>query len=149
MITENTNTEPRLELFEILEKLDKTENREKRVEGLRYFNGKYPSLSDYLRCLHDDTIQFRLPEGKPPYTPAHEAYYPSTWHKKHMDLKFFVIGLLADDMNSTRRESRWIQLLESVHPEDAVIISDVSDKKSPYEWLTLDLVKEALPNLIK
>lgn len=149
MITENTNTEPRLELFEILERLDKTDDKQKRIEGLRHFNAKYPSLSDYLRCLHDDTIQFKLPEGRPPYMPAHEAHYPSTWHKKHMDLKFFVVGLLADDMNATRRESRWIQLLESISPDDALLIADVSDKKCPYDWLTLDLVKEALPKLIQ
>ena len=148
MITEHNKTTKRYELHEMLDQLEKTEDRQKRIEGLRKFASQYTSLKDYLRCLLDDRITFNLPEGRPPYTPAHEKMYPSTWHKKHMDLKYFVNGALSQNMNTVKRETMWIQLLESISPEDSLLIADVADKRSPYEWLTKDLVEEAIPGLI-
>ena len=148
MITELNNKGKRLELHEMLNQLEKTEDRGKRIEGLRTFANQYTSLRDYLRCLLDDRITFNLPEGRPPYTPAHEAHYPASWHKKHLQLKYFVHGQVSQNMNSVKRESLWIQLLESIHPEDSLLIADVADKRSPYEWLTKDLVEEAIPGLI-
>ncbi len=145
MITENTGKR-RIELFEILNNIEIAKTKEKRVEGIRHFSRQYPAFNDYLRCLLDDRITFNLPEGRPPFTPAHEAHHPTTWHKQHMRLKYFVKG--GPKMSSVKRESMWIGLLEGIHPEDAVLIADVSDKRGAPEWLTKEIVEEAVPNLI-
>jgi len=145
MINQHT-TKRRIELFEILNKIEMEKTKEKRIEGIRHFSRTYPSFNDYLRCLLDDRITFDLPEGRPPFTPSHEVHHPTTWHKQHMRLGYFVKG--GRKLTSVKRESMWIGLLESIHPEDAVLIADVSDKRGGPDWLTKEIVEEAVPNLI-
>ena len=87
MITEQQTGEYRPELFEIINEIEKTKDI---VSTLKQYGSKYSSFTDYLRCVFDKKIQFLLPDGSPPYTPAHPSSVPSTWHKKHMDLKYFV-----------------------------------------------------------
>ena len=148
MITEKQQAQQKPELFEMLEKIDQATGRQEIIELVQKYSKVYQSFNDYLRCVFDDSIQFLLPAGKPPYTPAHEAHYPSTWHKQHLQLKMFVKGLGYDEMNQIKRESRFIEILESINPEDAVHISALTDKKCNVSGLTKELVSEALPNLI-
>ena len=144
MITEDQQTHVRPELFEMLDQIDKSDDV---AETVRTFGKKYSSFTDYLRCLFDDRIEFLLPEGKPPYRPADPSAVPSTWHKKHMDLKFFVKIGVTDGMSQIKREMKFIGMLESVHPEDALILVDMVQKKTPSKKLTEEVAKEVFPNL--
>jgi hypothetical protein len=147
MITEKHPGTRTPELYEVLEKIDQAETDEQVVDIIRKFGEQYSWFTDYLRCLFDDKIQFNLPPGKPPYTPAHEAQYPSSWHRKHMDLGYWVKGLKGEQMNPIKRESNFIGMLESIHPEDAVHIVNMTEKRSEVAGLTKEAVREALPNL--
>jgi len=51
------------------------------------------------------------------------------------------------NVHQIKRESLFIDLLESIHPEEAKLVCSVKDKKIPYKGITKKLVKEALPNL--
>ena len=146
MITNDQQGGRTLQLHEILNSIDALDTKESKVNQIRKHSQKYPSFNDYLRCIFDESITWLLPEGRPPYTPSSEAH-PSSWNKQHMNLRYFVKGLGYDEMNQVKRESMWIQILESVHPEDAAIIADMSDRRHKTS-LTKELVKEALPNLI-
>jgi hypothetical protein len=42
----------------------------------------------------------------------------------------------------------FIQILESIDPEDAKLLLAVKDKRIPYNGITQKLVKEAFPNLL-
>ena len=148
MITEHT-TEIKPELYELLEKIDQADETSKVIELVQTYGSKYSYFTDYLRCAFDDTIEFLLPQGRPPYTPSNESAYPSSWKKKHLQLAYFVKGLKADSMNAVKRESMFIQLLESIHPEDALHISNLTSKKCTVSGLTKEVVQEALPNLLK
>jgi hypothetical protein len=147
MITENQpGSTRRVELYEMLDLIDKSDD----VKGtIQKFGKQYSSFTDYLRCVFDDRIEFLLPEGKPPYRPAPPQSVPSTWHKKHMDLKYFVKIGVTDGMSQIKREMKFIEVLESVHPEDAVILLDMIQKKTPSKKLTEEVVKEALPKLFE
>ena len=136
------------ELYEILDKIDKAQSRDDRVKLVREFGKKYQSFNDYLRCMFDETIEFALPKGRPPYTPAGEMP-PSSWHKRHLDLKYFVKGLSAEQVNTIKREAMFIGVLESIHEEDALHISLISEKKCLVNELDSDVVEEALPGLLK
>ena len=149
MITENQKAAVQPELFEILHKIDQEDDMHKIIDLVKDYGSKYSYFTDYLRCAFDDTIEFLLPEGRPPYTPAHEAGAPTTWRKRHLDLGYFVKGLKADAMNPVKRETMFIGLLESIHPEDALHISNLTSKKVEVSGLTKKVVKLALPNLLK
>ena len=145
MITEK-QPNIRLELFEILEAVDKAKTEQDKISVLR--NNNKASVTDYLRCVFDDAIQFNLPEGKPPYTPNREESYPSSWHKQNTKLQYLVNTKASRELPGFRRETMFIGILESVHPRDAEILVDMINKKSTTPSLTKELVKEAFPNLI-
>ena len=146
MITENQPGTTRVELYEILDLIDKSDDVKETVQK---FGKQYSSFTDYLRCVFDERIEFLLPDGKPPYRPAPPQSAPSTWHKKHMDLKYFVKVGVSDGMSQIKREMKFIEVLESVHPEDALIIIEMIKKKTPSKKLTEEVVKEALPKLFE
>ena len=146
MITESQPGKARVELYEILDLIDKSDNVK---ETVQQFGKQYSSFTDYLRCVFDERIEFLLPDGKPPYRPAPPQSVPSTWHKKHMDLKYFVKVGVTDGMSQIKREMKFIEVLESVHPEDALIIIEMIKKKTPSEKLTEEVVKEAFPSLFE
>lgn len=136
------------EVFEIFEEFEKQPNKSKRKEVLLKYQN-VAALKDVLRGTFDDSLQFLLPEGKPPYTPNRPESTPSTLLNKHRDFGYFVKGGPGTDMPAYRREMQFIRLLESIHPTDAEIVLSMVAKQSPVKHLTKKLVQEAFPNLIK
>ena len=147
MITEKS-TARKPELYEMLDKIDKTQTRDECVKLVREYGKRYQPFNDYLRCIFDESIEFALPKGRPPYTPAGEMP-PSSWHKRHIDLAYFVKGLSADKVNTIKREALFIGVLESIHENDALHISLISEKKCLVDGLDSEVVEEALPGLLK
>lgn len=145
MISEQNVSARRLELYEVLEKIENTQEKEKQIEILR--ENKTPALVDYCRCLYDDRVNFNLPEGPPPYTPSPEESYPSTWHRENRKLRYVVKGLQGDQLTPLKRETIFIGILEAVHPKDAEVIIKMKDKQPAAEVFTYDLVKEAFPDV--
>ena len=143
MITETQQGIQKLELFEMLDLIDKADDP---VPLVKDFASKFSSFTDYLRCVFDESIQFNLPEGKPPYHPAKRP--ASSWHKRHMDLGYWVKGLKGDQMNPIRREKIFLDTLEAVHAEDALLLVEMVSKKTPSKKLTEEVVREALPKLL-
>ena len=130
-------------MLDLIEKSDEPETL------VAKFGKQYSSFTDYLRCVFDDRIEFMLPDGKPPYRPADPTAVPSTWHKKHMNLKYFIKIGVTDSMSQVKRERMFIELLESVHPEDALIVCKMIEKKTTSKKLTKELVNSVLPGLVE
>ena len=140
------NYEPQpLEVFEILEEFGKQTTKAKRIEVLKK-HGNVPAFKDVLRGIFDDSLEFLLPEGKPPYTPNIPESVPSTLLKKHKEFGYFVKG--GVDQPQYKRENIFIRLLESIHPQDAEVVLSMVSKKSPVKFLTKNLIEETFPNLI-
>ena len=140
------NYEPQpVEVFEILEEFGKQTTKAKRIEVLKK-HGNVPAFKDVLRGTFDDSLEFLLPEGKPPYTPNIPESVPSTLLKKHKEFGYFVKG--GVDQPQYKRENIFIRLLESIHPQDAEVVLSMVAKKSPVKFLTKNLIEETFPNLI-
>ena len=148
MITEQQQgTNQRVELFEIIEQIEKTKKEEEVVALLQKYGNFYTSVTDYLRCLFDEKIEFLLPDGKPPYAPCDPNQIPSTWHKQHMNLRYFVKMGVTDDVGQMKRERMFIRTLESMHPEDAIIICKMVEKKTTTKKINKKVAKKAFPDL--
>jgi hypothetical protein len=138
----------KLQVFEILDKAVKAKSRDERIKVLQ--DNQIMPVLDILRGTFDDTIQWNLPDGAPPYTPNDESSPPSTLLKQHLNFKYFVKGLReCNSLNKIKREKKFIDLLESVHPRDAELVISMINKKSPHRYLTKKLVQDAFPNLIR
>ena len=137
-----------VQVFEIFQKIELETSRPKRLKLMQQYSDVH-AFKDILRGMFDDTLEFLLPEGKPPYTPNIPESVPSTLLKKHRDFGYFVRGGPGTNLPAYKRERMFIELLESVHPDDALLVLAMVGKKPPFKGLTKKLVKEAFPNLIQ
>lgn len=136
-----------LEVFEIFERFSQKKTRKEKVEFLQA-NG-IPAVKDVIRGAYDANIEWNLPEGKPPYTPNRPESVPSTLRQKHRDFGFFVKGFKkSEGLPTYKRENMFIQLLESIHSEDALIVLNMVAKTAPYKGLTRKIAEEAFPDLL-
>lgn len=132
-------------VFEVIEEVSKAKAKAKKIEILKQYESW--ALKDILRGTYDDTIQWIIPEGKPPYTPAGK-HVPSNLTRQNTQFKFFAKGGPGEQMLKAKREKIYITLLESIHPQDAELVISMISKDS-IKGITKDLVKEAFPGLIK
>ena len=138
----------RKEIFEIFEEYKKADSRDDRLDVLKKYS-ENGALRDILRGTFDDSLSFSLPEGRPPFTPNKAKSTPSTLLRQHREFGWFVEGGRGDTLPAYKRENKFIQLLESVHAEDAEYVLKMVAKKPPVRYITKKIVQEAFPNLIR
>ena len=135
----------KLEVFEIFERYAKLKTRKEKIQYLK--DNDIPAIRDVCRGIYDERLQFVVPQGKPPYRPNKPESVPSSLTKLHMDFGNFVKGRLSSRQKQFRIEKRFIQVLESIHAEDAEIVINMVQRKAP-KGLTKKIVEEAFPTLL-
>lgn len=131
-------------ISQILKTCAQYKKKEERVIALR--QEANDACKVILRHIYDPNIKFLLPEGDPPYKPS-QFNEPGVLYADLRKLYLFVEGG-NPNLKQVRRESLFIDLLESVDPEDAKLLLSMKDKKSPYKGLSEDIVRAAFPELI-
>lgn len=116
-------------------------NKKEQIEYLRS-NDSIP-LRNVLKAGCCKSIEFLLPQGDPPYTPSQAVEAQGMFFANARKLYLFIKGG-NDNLNQIKRETLYIQLLETVHADDAKILLLMKDKKLP---LDANVVKEAFPDL--
>ena len=137
-----------LEVFEVFEEYKKASSRETRLEVLQKYKEHW-AFKDILRGSFDDSLVFNLPSGRPPFTPNKPESSPSTLRKQHKQFVKFIKGGSGENLPAFKRENQYVQLLESIHPEDAEYVLKMIAKKPPCRYITKKLVQEAYPNLLR
>ena len=142
------NKPKNLTIHEILTRVGTRKTKEERMEVLKEYNCL--ALRDVLKGGFDDSIQFLLPEGEPPYEPAPEMNPPSSLYKMSKQFRYFAIGGPGEQLPRARVEQMFIRVLESIHPKDAELVIAVKDKQlaGRYRGLSKKLVEETFPTLI-
>jgi hypothetical protein len=142
-----TKLPPNPLVFEILEAAGKARSKQEKIEILR----KYESwaLKDVLRASYDPKVEFTIPAGSPPYEPNLPESTPSNLLRKNVDFQYIVKNGAGDTMPAFKREKLYIAILESIHPKDAEVVINMVNKKKPANGVTLKVVQEAFPSLIK
>ena len=134
-------------VYEVLEDQVKASTKEDRVEILKK-NESWP-LKDIIRGTMDSTIVWNLPVGAPPYTPNKNGSEPSNLHRQHKKFVNFIKGGPGDNMPPIRRENLFVEILESIHPEDAKHVINMVNQKRAVKGLTRKVVYEAFPGLLR
>lgn len=135
-------------ISEILTEAGKLTKREERIRFLRM--NKSPGLTDILRINYDETVIPALPKGAPTYKQddAPKGYEYTILNKAYTQFKYFFKGPVANGMKPLKREGLFLNLLESLNPEEAELLIAAKDKKMKYKGITKKLVCDAFPNLI-
>ena len=130
----------------ILGEVAKAKNKdEKKAVLVRYDNG---ALREILKYAFHPDIKFLLPTGNPPYkSVVDESDNPTYLYGLVRKLYLFVEGG-NPNLNTTRREYLFIEMLESIHPLEAKLLLQVKDKKIKCRGLTYNLIKETFPELL-
>ena len=135
-------------ISEVLAQASKIDKREDRIRFLRM--NKSPGLTDILRINYDEAVVPALPKGAPTYRQddAPKGYEYTILNKAYTQFKYFFKGPIANKMKPLKREGLFLNLLESLNPEEAELLIAAKDKKMKYKGITKKLVNDAFPNLI-
>lgn len=137
-----------MKVHDILDRVAEAPNRKEKIKVLHEYNNR--GLRDLLKGAFDDSIEFNLPEGVPPYTPGSESAPGSSLLKQAKKFKYFV-KTPQRPTAGPKVEMIFIRMLESLHPREAELVVQMKDKDlgGKYKGLTKKLVSEAFPGLIQ
>jgi len=133
-------------MFEIFKEVKKAKSLKKKVEVLRQNDS--PTLREFCAYCVNPHINFLLPEGNPPFDKLEgdEAIdCEEVLHANVSKLYLYVEGG-NPNLNQIKREGLFIDLLETIHPEDAELLLRLKDKK--VKELSEKLVNEAYPGFL-
>jgi hypothetical protein len=132
-------------LYEFLFKVSKLKKTQEKIDAIK-FNDSLP-LRIILQGAFDPSVEWLLPEGEPPYRPNDLVDQEHVLIRDIEKLRYFIKGF-HDNLNQTKREQMFVELLERVAPDDAKLLVAIKDKKMPFPGITIQHVKEGLPGLI-
>ena len=163
--------------FEVFHLVSKQRSKAKKVEVLKRYED--PSLKALLIWNFDESVISLLPEGEVPYTGYDEqtSYSGTLTTKITQDIRrmhetgSFSMGATDnqgrttirrefknfyhflkggnDGLNSIRRETMFINILQGLHPLEAEIVVLVKDKNLEEKYkITKEIVSEAYPDII-
>lgn len=138
----------KLGYFEILKLASEQKTTEQKIEVLRKHGTA--ELCSLINLAYDPNVKWLLPEGNPPYTPNP---YPDQENRfqseiRRMYLFVSIPGVGDPNMTQLKREKLFVELLETIHPEDAKLLLAVKSGKVPYKGLTRALFAKAWPGRV-
>ena len=133
-------------IHEVIELVNKQKTKADKIKVLKQHESW--ALKDIIRGSMDTTLNWNLPVGAPPYTPCTPESTPATLLRENTKFIYFVKGGPGTKLPSFKREQMFIGIIESVHPQDALLVIDMIAKKTP-KGLTRPLIKEAFPGLLR
>lgn len=136
----------KLGIAQVLKNANELDTVEKRRDYI--LANDSPAIQAILKHCYEPNIKFALPSGKAPYVPSDGDRLEGRLYGEVRKLYLFVEGG-HPNLTKLKREQLFIDLLESIHPEDAELLVAVKDKKMPYKHITLNLVKKTYPGLIE
>lgn len=134
----------RLGISEILRKANDAPDDASRAAVLLQYDS--PTLRYMLNLALNPMIKWALPEGNPPYKPNDLVDQQHRLYTEMRKMYLFLDGG-NPNLNQTRREYLFIELLETLDPEDAKLVLAAKDKKLLYPNITMDVVNTAFPGL--
>jgi hypothetical protein len=136
----------RLALFQVLQQASEQSGTAGKAQFLQQHDSG--PLRMILKYALDPNITWDLPEGEPPYKPCPHPGQETRLLTEARRLYLFLEGG-NPNLKKIRREALYIELLESIHPDDAKLMVAIKDKKIPYKGITAKVVNEAFPGLIE
>ena len=136
-----------LSLAEIVNTARKAETVEEKVTQLQRHDSK--ELRNILALMCDSRWTFDLPESAPPYTPSDIRESHGSLYREMRKMPYFVEQRSeGKGLSRVRKESLFIQMLESIDEGDAELLLRVTSKQ-PYPDLAPEVINQAFPGAIQ
>ena len=134
-----------ISLAEIINTACEMNNKQEKIEYLKKHNSK--PLRNILKLMYDKSLEFNIPSTAPPYTPSEMPDSHGLLYREVRKLPYFVKGFDGENLHPIRRESLFIQMLETVHADDAKLLIQMIAQK-PLKGLPASVIVEALGDFI-
>jgi len=102
-----------------------------------------PVLKNVIRMAYNEEVQFSIPSGPPPYSPAEAPR--SNLYKENPKIGYLLEGSRVQQL---KKEVIFVKMLESLRPDEASLLIAVKDKTMPYDGLTWEIFNEAFPGVL-
>ena len=132
-------------IFEIFAETTKVKTNKEKAKILKD-NDCFALRSILQGCFHPN-VKFLLPDSVPPYSEMDGTQVETRLHTLAKKFDYFVEGG-RPVATQTKRELMFIEMLETVHPEDSKILLNMVQKKNPVAGVTKTVVKAAFPELL-
>lgn len=119
----------------------------KRADALKKIGSLIENVKILLHYTYHKNVVMSLPEGTPPYKPMD---IPKNMGLNRIpgEMKRLQYLLPSSNINQVKREMMFIEMLESVSPEEAKLLLMVKSKKLEYKGITRKLVEEVFPEIL-
>lgn len=136
-----------ISIAEIIELAQKAKTKKERVEVLQKYESQ--TLKEVLAVTYDKKrFELLLPESVPPYTPSDFPDSHGLLYRESRKFHYFIKGFKGDNLPAYKREAMFIQMLETVDKNDAIVLEHLIQRK-PFKGLTAATINTAFPALIK
>lgn len=120
----------------------------KRAPALKQISALRPAVRDVMKLVYHKNIEFDLPKGAPPFKPLD---MPGNWGynrlpKEIRKFNYFIKGI-PNNLTKIQKEKIFIEVLESVSPEEAKLVLEIKEKKLSYKGINRKLAEEAIPEI--
>jgi len=136
----------RLLMHEILQKVSNAKTKPEKIKLLQEYNT--PALRSILIVNFDESVISLLPEGAPPFnknSSPEGTEHTILEHESRLLHHFFKGG---SNLQQTKRETMFIQMLEGLHEGEANVVILAKDKQIGKRWkITKQCVEEAFPQI--
>lgn len=129
----------------ILKDTSSIRSKEDKIKFLRSHK-QNKALVTILQLAFDPNITFYLPKGEPPYKPSEVDTENTMLYREMRRMYIFIMKDMK--ISNAKREQLFVEILETVDPEDAKLLIAVKDKTIPYKGITKKLIEETFPTLI-
>lgn len=133
---------------EIIQAVSNAKTKAEKIDILK--EHRNPALVSLLIWNFDESVKSALPEGEVPYTPSDNPIGDGISRLSSSQRMFynFVEGG-NQEISNTRRESLFIELLESLHADEAELLCIVKDKQLGKKYrITKNVVAEAYEDIV-
>jgi hypothetical protein len=107
-----------------------------------------PEIKLILQLTFNQSYEFDLPKGKPPFEPLN---IPENFGYKRLGREIrkfrYFMKTLTPNMKRIKRESIFIEMLESVPAQEADVLVMIKDKKLKYKGITRKVLMDNIPEI--
>lgn len=120
----------------------------KRADALKKIADLVQSVKVLLHYTYHKNVKMALPDGDPPYKPM-ELPENMGLNRLPAEVRKFQYFLPQTNLTQPKREKIFIELLESLTPEEAKLLLMVKNKKLEYKGFNRKLIEKALPEVLQ
>jgi hypothetical protein len=114
-------------ISEIINKARKLKSHDEKVAWLKRHNTL--QIRNVLNLMYDKDKVFLIPSEAPPYTPSTAVENQGALYTECRKLKYLVDGFGGENVDKLKREQIFIQMLETVNKDDALLLLDMVAQK--------------------